>query len=781
MWGRCTNVMMGVPTKSEPSRDLTAVDEAWTALLESSSLSTSPPLTSVLACVAELRDNGRPALLSLLKRSGVVSLSHRQKMASALGKACRPDSLHTAADAGDAQALRAALAVMPGGENIDVLSGAGNVTPLMAAVSGGHVESAEVLLAAGAAVNVMRNMRLNALTIAAIRGHPSCCALLVSSSAALEDSDEDGWTSLMYAAVHGHEACVRILLQAGATVTHAKPNGLTVLMAAAIGGSCSCVEAIVEARAAIDAVSARGWHAVQYAQSFHGTNLGLSPVEDNAAVPMVHAPVDVCDEREGGTPLCDHLLRFRPRVVGHTHDESWRERPEAHLEAGLAASYWCGSRFSHDTNVLQVILRAHGVHRCVSIDNDDWTLCWLSGQPLEPSILARLRPHQRVNKFRHSRRVLTQKTALWATYQRMQQLHGEHGAFDFMPPTFLLPTERDALETWWLHDEPAKQTSPGVGTVGSAARNMCIYKPADASCGAGITIFDAASGAARVPPAVSAQRGVISAYIDPPYLVDGLKFDLRLYVLVTSFSPLTVYTHASGIVRFATEDYNEHASDLACHRAHVCNYAVNKNSERFVRSTGSDAERGGQGGSIWSLDAFKARLAADLGEERAARVWADVDRLIMLTLIAAAPEMRSAASEADGGRGAGGCGKDDAADGDVDLTAAQDACCFQLYGFDVMLDADARPWLLEVNGDPGLRTESPIFLQINAPMVADLLNLIGLSAKSSTARSIVADGGAQGLRDEAAARHDGVEARCGAWRRLHPSLRSQEWNAYIDA
>ena len=43
------------------------------------------------------------ALLSLLKRSGVVSLSHRQKMASALGKACRPDSLHTAADAGDAQ------------------------------------------------------------------------------------------------------------------------------------------------------------------------------------------------------------------------------------------------------------------------------------------------------------------------------------------------------------------------------------------------------------------------------------------------------------------------------------------------------------------------------------------------------------------------------------------------------------------------------------------------------------------------------------------------------
>ena len=52
--------------------------------------------------------------------------------------------------------------------------------------------------------------------------------------------------------------------------------------------------------------------------------------------------------------------------------------------------------------------------------------------------------------------------------------------------------------------------------------------------------------------------------------------------------------------------------------------------------------------------------------------------------------------------------------------------CFELLGFDILLDSDMKPWLMEVNLSPSLATESPLDLKIKSNLFIDTMNLMCL-------------------------------------------------------
>ena len=52
--------------------------------------------------------------------------------------------------------------------------------------------------------------------------------------------------------------------------------------------------------------------------------------------------------------------------------------------------------------------------------------------------------------------------------------------------------------------------------------------------------------------------------------------------------------------------------------------------------------------------------------------------------------------------------------------------CFELFGFDIILDSELKPWLLEVNLSPALSTDSPLDLHIKANLIADTFTLVGI-------------------------------------------------------
>jgi Tubulin-tyrosine ligase family. len=74
---------------------------------------------------------------------------------------------------------------------------------------------------------------------------------------------------------------------------------------------------------------------------------------------------------------------------------------------------------------------------------------------------------------------------------------------------------------------------------------------------------------------------VISKYIDNPLLIGGKKFDMRLYVLVTSFRPLKAYMFRQGFCRFCNEKYTSDISEIDNMFIHLTNVAIQKHSEVY--------------------------------------------------------------------------------------------------------------------------------------------------------------------------------------------------------
>jgi len=61
--------------------------------------------------------------------------------------------------------------------------------------------------------------------------------------------------------------------------------------------------------------------------------------------------------------------------------------------------------------------------------------------------------------------------------------------------------------------------------------------------------------------------------------------------------------------------------------------------------------------------------------------------------------------------------------------------CFELYGFDILIDNALKPWLLEVNLSPSMGVDSPLDTKVKSCLMADLLTCVGIPAYSPEMRS----------------------------------------------
>jgi len=336
-----------------------------------------------------------------------------------------------------------------------------------------------------------------------------------------------------------------------------------------------------------------------------------------------------------------------------------------------------------------------------------------------------LLPHQRINHFPNHHE-LTRKDLLAKNLKRQRKRFEKKGeleeaaSYAFVPETFALPNDYELFAEAYRRGERA--------AVGDDKQSTYIAKPAGKAQGRGIFLFkklsklnpwrDANASARRAPKpfqrlgghgsAVShdnrvvdsngsnekdpltAEPYVVQKYVANPLLIGGKKFDLRLYVLVTSVAPLKVFLHRSGFARFSTRRYTDqgdrNTAPLRDLHAHLTNVAVNKLAETYNK----------QNAQKWDLKSLRLHLSLKFGSDVIDKLFDSIQTLTIRSLLACSDKI------------------------------IDNKSCFEIYGFDVLIDESLNPWLIEVNAAPSFTCDTFDDEKLKKKVISDALDVLDL-------------------------------------------------------
>ena len=178
---------------------------------------------------------------------------------------------------------------------------------------------------------------------------------------------------------------------------------------------------------------------------------------------------------------------------------------------------------------------------------------------------------------------------------------------------------------------------------------------------------------------------MIQKYLEKPLLYQGRKFDIRIWVMFMTNRENEVYIFKEGHLKATSLKYNPDSKDLF---VHLTNYSVQKHNIYF-----SKIEIGNE---IPFYEFQKELDKKKTGKNFKNDIYPKIVRIIRLT---------------------GGA----AIQGKMNFMNVKN--CFEIFGYDFILDENYRPYLLEINSNPGLEISSPLINQLLPRMIDDAFKL----------------------------------------------------------
>ncbi|XP_041063777.1 tubulin polyglutamylase TTLL7 [Carcharodon carcharias] len=313
-------------------------------------------------------------------------------------------------------------------------------------------------------------------------------------------------------------------------------------------------------------------------------------------------------------------------------------------------------------------------------EDDTANLIW-NDAAVQQERIADLRNYQRINHFPGMGEIC-RKDCLARNMAKM--IKSQSQEYCFTPRTWIFPAEYTQFQNCVKELRKKRR------------QKTFIVKPANGAMGHGISLI-------RSGEKLQAQEHlIVQEYLDKPFLLEGYKFDLRIYILVTSCDPLRIFLYNDGLVRMGTEKYHAPTeSNLSQLFMHLTNYSVNKHNENFERD--EQADRGSKRSIRWFTE-FLRTNDYDVG-----KFWNDVSDLVVKTLIVAEPHVLHAYRMCRPGQHPG-----------------SNSVCFEVLGFDIILDRKLKPWLLEINRAPSFGTDQKIDFEVKKGVLVHALKLLNI-------------------------------------------------------
>nr|XP_020136701.1 tubulin polyglutamylase TTLL6 isoform X2 [Microcebus murinus] len=284
-----------------------------------------------------------------------------------------------------------------------------------------------------------------------------------------------------------------------------------------------------------------------------------------------------------------------------------------------------------------------------------------------------MKSYQKINHFPGMSEIC-RKDLLARNMSRMFKMFPKD--FHFFPRTWCLPADWGDLQTYSR----------------SRKNKTYICKPDSGCQGRGIFITRTVK---EIKPG---EDMICQLYISKPFIIDGFKFDLRIYVLVTSCDPLRIFVYNEGLARFATTSYSppciDNLDDICMH---LTNYSINKHSSNFSLDAHSGSKR-----KLSTFNMYMEKHSYDVE-----RIWRDIEDVIVKTIISAQPIIKHNYHTCFPNH-------------------TLNSACFEILGFDILLDRKLKPWLLEVNHSPSFSTDSWLDKEVKDNLLYDTFVLINL-------------------------------------------------------